>query len=219
LTIAIARITFISMATLRHPQVTMRINRKKIPNLLARAKVINNAVTEAAATFTALTPAPSAVLLQIQQLDLAQQAVGTHDLKADALMTSLESWRSGVQILVDANPEQAFALAELAGMSIANVGVHAKPLLAVKLGQQSGAVVVEANLGILKQGRGKAKKRTLNWRYTTNGGTSYASAQSTPVASTVLTGLTPLTIVGVQVCITDSNGTSEWSQVVTLLVR
>ena len=89
------------------------------------------------------------------------------------------------------------------------------PIVSGSVGGVSGG----QNLGILKQGRGKAKKRTLNWRYTTNGGTSYASAQSTPVASTVLTGLTPLTIVGVQVCITDSNGTSEWSQVVTLLVR
>jgi hypothetical protein len=214
------------MATLRHPLVSLRIARRNFPAMLASSKTISNAVTAAGATFVTLTPSTTTVNNQIQALDLAQQAALTHgkglaaarDLKADALMTSLESWRAGVQVLVDANPEQAQALAELAGMFIAGVGARSKPVLALELGTQSGVVEADANLTLLKKGRGKAKKTTINWRYNVNGAATYVSS-STPLASTVFSGLTPLTTLGVQVCITDADGTTEWSQAVTILVR
>src|SRR5580704_18325846 len=88
-----------NMATLRHPLVSLRIARRNFPAMLASSKTISNAVTAAGATFVTLTPSTTTVNSQIQALDLAQQAALTHgkglaaarDLKADAVMTSLES--------------------------------------------------------------------------------------------------------------------------------
>src|SRR5580704_2116731 len=173
----------------------------------------------AIATFVNANPSMPALLLLIQALDTAQQTVDAHgrgfaaarDLKADALISGLESERAVVQALVDANPEQAQALAELAGMSIANVSTHAKPVLALKVSEQSGTIEVAANLTLLKKGRGKAKKTTVNYRCTPDGGKTYMT-QSIPLASTTFTGLTPMTTAGVQVSIIDADGTTEWSQ-------
>jgi hypothetical protein len=83
----------------------------------------------------------------------------------------------------------------------------------------TGAVRAKAHAAVLKQGRGKGKATTFNWRVTPDGGKTWVGAPSTPTAHTSFTGLTPLTTYGVEVCITDTGGTTAWSQTVTILVH
>jgi hypothetical protein len=77
--------------------------------------------------------------------------------------------------------------------------------------------VAKANASLLKQGRRRAT--TYNWRYTADGGKTWVVAPSTPVAHTTFTGLAPLTVYGVQVCITDATGTTAWSDTATIVVH
>jgi len=214
------------MATITYPRVVLKLSKRRIPALQAKAKAVYNAMVAAAATFTAPNPSMPTLLTLIQALDAAQEAVATkgkglvaaRNLKANALMSALNSERSYVQVLIDADPEQGPALAELASMSIALVPTHTKPLLALAVVTPSGTVAAKANVSLLRQGRGKAKKTTVNWRCTSDGGKTYSS-HSTPLAHTTFPGLTPMSTLAAEVCITDSSGTTEWSQPVSILVR
>jgi hypothetical protein len=52
-----------------------------------------------------------------------------------------------------------------------------------------------------------------------DGGKTWTAVRSTSNARANLSGVTPATTIGVEVCISDSHGTAEWSQMVTLLVK
>jgi hypothetical protein len=209
------------MATLHHPRVVLRIHRKDIPDLLGKAKGVYNGLIANVAIFPSPSPSLPVLLGLITALDAAEQNVRTNvkgaaaarDLKADALISGLDSERGMVQLLVDANPEQAAHLAGLAGMEIKVVGQHVKePVVATPVAGQPGAVDVKAHAALLKQGRGKARKTQFNWRATTDGGKTYFGQHSTPIAHTTFTGLALNVEHAFEVSITDSAGTTEWRQ-------
>jgi hypothetical protein len=210
-----------------HPRVVLAVPRGRIPILLARANEIHNAMVAAASTFSAPVPPMPTLAGFIQVVDGAQQAAvtrgkglaATRDLRAVDLINALGSERGYVQTLVDAAPEQAAHLAGLAGMSIWSPPSRVKPLLGLTLVQPPGTVVAQANAGLLKQGRAKDKVTLYNWRYTADGGKTYVNAPSTPLARATLSGLTALATYGVQVCATDADGTTAWSQTVSILVH
>jgi hypothetical protein len=74
-------------------------------------------------------------------------------------------------------------------------------------------------VSLVKQGRTTRRATTYNWRYTADAGKTWVVAPSTPVAHTTFTGLAPLTVYGVQVCITDAAGTTAWSDTATIVVH
>jgi hypothetical protein len=170
---------------------------------------------------------PLATLLtQIQDLDTAEQATKTgtkgtvpvRNAKRAVLVTTLESLRMYVQSLSDANPEQSAAIASAASMAVAKLPLHAKPVLQAKLGASSGTVILIANATLLV-GRGVRKKATFNWESSADGGKTWTAVPSTPLSSTTVAGLTPLTTYAFRVCVTVSKVVGEWSQAVSLLVR
>jgi hypothetical protein len=195
--------------------------------MLARANAIHDAMTAASSTFTAPMPPMATLLSLIQAATTAQQAtttrgtglVATRNVKVVDLASALESERAYVQTLVDASPELAQHLADLAGMRILAHNPHPKPLLGLSLGQPTGIIVAKANASLLKQGRSKKLATTYNWRYSADGGKTWVVAPSTPVVHTTFTGLAPLTTYGVEVCITDTAGTTAWSDTATLVVH
>jgi hypothetical protein len=91
-------------------------------------------------------------------------------------------------------------------------------VLEAKLGTASGSVVLRANETLLV-GRGVRKRAAFNWQLSADGGKTWTNAPSTPLASTAIDGLTPLTTYAFRVCVTVSKATGEWSQAVTLLVH
>jgi hypothetical protein len=209
------------------PRVTLDIVTRDIPSLLAKANVVHNAMTAASATFTAPVPTMPVLLSLIQATDAAQQAALTRarglasarNVQARGLASALHTERAYVQSLVDATPDQALRIAELAGMSIAAPRVIQKPVLALALGEQPGTMTARANATLLRQGLSRGARVTFNWRYSADGGKTFVAAPSTPLAKASFTGLTSLVAYGVQVCITSAAGTTAWSQMVTILVH
>ena len=207
-------------------RAVLKLPRSKVATLLEIAKAMYNAFQSNPGLLPQPNPPLPTVQVEIQGLDVAQQATSTkakgtvaaRNAKRAVLVTSLESWRMYVQTLCDANPEQAEAIIAAAGMAVGKVPMRAKPVLGAKLGAVSGSVTLEAN-AILLVGRGVKKRAAYNWQYSADGGKTWTSAPATPLASTTIEGLTPLTMYSFRVAATVSKTVGAWSQAVTLLVR
>lgn len=174
-------------------------------------------------------PVPSLVVLaaQIVKVEVAEQlaltrakgAAPARNVERALLFGMLETECAYVQTLCDAapGPEQAISIVTGAGMSVARVPLHTDPILGVQLGTPSGSVDLDANAAELVGRTGK--KAFFNWQFTTDGGKSFNNVPSTPHAKTEIGGLTPLTMVGFRVNVTTTKGTTEWSQVVSILIQ
>jgi hypothetical protein len=108
-----------------------------------------------------------------------------------------------------------------AGLVVVTRQVYTRPILSLSLGAQSGTVLCRANIGLLASALTvkPKQKHCLNWQYTLDAGKSFLSAGSTPGSKTVLTGLPPLTVVGVRVCLNGMYGVGPWTDVATILVH
>jgi hypothetical protein len=207
-------------------RVALKAARNNVPALLALAKAIYNAMLAASNLFKQPNPALAVLGQQIQDLEAAHQAtftrakgtVAVRNAKRDLLVTSLESERMYVQSLCDANPEQAETYVTAAGMALAKAPAHAKPILAAEPGPVPGSAKLVANATLLV-GRGVRKRATFNWQLSADGGKTWTNVASTPLASTTVEGLTPMTSYSFRVSATVSKTPGEWSQAVTLLVR
>ena len=214
------------MSIIHRIRIILSIARNNSPALITQSKAIYAGFTTNVGLLPNPVPPPPVVLAQIQDFEVAQQAtktgtrgtVAVRNAKREVLVTSLESWRMCAQAQCDANPEQAAAIAAAACMTVAKTPGPAKPLLGVKQLPQSGAVLLSANLGLLV-GKGNHKRVTLNWQYSADGGKTWTSVPSTPLASTEIAGLTPLTTYLFRVSATVSKIVGEWSQAVSFLVR
>ncbi|HEX8789351.1 MAG TPA: fibronectin type III domain-containing protein [Polyangiaceae bacterium] len=205
-------------------RAVLTLPKTKVATLLAIAKAVHNAFQSNPGLLPQPNPPLPAVQGQIQGLDTAQQAtstrtkgtVATRNARRDVLVTSLESWRMYVQTLCDANPEQAEELIAAAGMTVAKVPAHPKPVLAARLGTASGSVTLNANASLLA---GRRKHAAFAWQYSADGGKTWTNAPATPLASTSIEGLTPLTTYAFRVAATVSKTVGAWSQAVTLIVH
>jgi hypothetical protein len=169
-----------------------------------------------------------AFLSLITNVTTTQQAVRTRVLGArenrDAalgyLLTGMGVERTFIEALANANPSRGAAIITNGGLVLAGTGVHTKPLLALKNGKQSCTITCIANVGLLV-GAGTnhpSQRWFLNWQITLDGGKTFSTLPSTTLCKTLVTGLTPLTTVGVRVSLTNAEGPGEWSQGVTILV-
>lgn len=210
------------MAAQPRLRAALKYKKKNILQVIALAKAIL-AKMQANAIY-ASTPVQFSVLAQqIKDLEDAQHGVkmklvtaSFRDTKRDAVVTSLETLMAFVQGLADGAGEQAASIIEGAGMKVVQASTYAKPILDAKLGLTAGSVDVLANAGQLRRRPGYL---FYNWQFSVNGGASWQSAPSTPHAQTTITGLPAMTVCAFRVCITDRDGTAEWSQVVTILVQ
>ena len=138
--------------------------------------------------------------------------------QATALWTILQQILKWVEALCAANPEQASLIIQTACLQAAQKTTYVKALLALTWDPVANVLHAEANGQLLKQGRGTPRNTQFNWRVTTDGGKTYVT-QTTPIVRTVFTGLTPGAIATVEVCITDSKGTTNWSPGVNVTLR
>jgi hypothetical protein len=200
-----------------------------VPNVITRATLNYNGMNNDKVTYASPNPPLPAYLILIDNVVSAQQlvktrvigAAATRDSQRDLLYTAMENQRMYVQSLADASPGRALALIQNAGLVVADIPAHPKPLLGLKLGKQSGIVIATANVGLLVAAAQMAKPhgmRFFNWQSTLDGKT-YANLPSTTKGTTTLTNLTPLTTVGVRVNLNTDDGPGEWSQVVNILVQ
>ena len=177
----------------------------------------------------ALLPSPSPSLAALEQqttrLSDAQDAVNRHEpdatgvrnVERSALLTLLEGLRTFVQTLADDAPAgQAVVIIEAAAMSVARVSAYAKPILRAEADVHPGIVHLFAAAGQLNRSR---RYKTYGWEYTLDGGLTWLPATSTPVAHTTISGLPSLTTCGFRVNVSDTLGTTAWTQPVSVLVR
>jgi len=195
--------------------------------VLARAKIMYAAILAAVASFPNPTVAMAAFLVLIQALDAAQQAATSRakglatirNTKRDLVWTAMESLRIYVQGLADiVTPENAAALIELAGLLVAPKATHQKPILQAKLTTTSGVVHVFANAKLLLGGK-KSKSVTFNWAWSSDGGKTWNTVPSTPLADTLIPNLTPQTQYQFRVCVTVSRVTGAWTDAVAIWVH
>src|ERR1700722_14515468 len=128
----------------------------------------------AALTASALihNPTPSIVTLTdlLTKLDTAQTAtktrtkgtVAVRDAAEAALRVALHATRANVQVLADANPEQADALVKSLGMTLRKPNARTKAPFAAKPGAVSGAVTLTC--------KAAAGRASYDWEWSGDGG-------------------------------------------------
>jgi len=209
-----------------HIRATLGFTRASVPIAVSRSKDISNGLTNNAGLFPGSANLVTALNAAILAVDTAQQAVtGTRargttqsrKLKLDALFTQLDGVVTFVQALCDANPETASQLIKAANLVEAGVPIHIKELLGLT-SPTAGVVLAKANLKLLKAGRGKARNTTVNYRCSVDGGKTFQS-QSINAAHATFSGLQSLSTAMVEVSITDSGGTTDWSNPVSIMVK
>jgi hypothetical protein len=205
-------------------RIVLDANTKNYPKLLAHSWTIYEAISSDPTQFAAPSPAMAAFNAQVLALEAAQKAVvarvpgsvQVRKAKAAVVVVSLQGLQTYVQGLCDATPAQAESMAAAAAMKVAAVGLRPKPILSAKLGIASGTATLVANRGSLA---GKAQSVVFNWQYSLDGGKTWTTSASTPLASSELAGLPALTSVMFRVSVTIGKVTNAWSQAVSLLVH
>jgi hypothetical protein len=198
-----------------HPQAVLKLS-PRVKNIITFAQSVATAMTDNAsfptpnptlATFqadiAALNTAETAVLSRVKG------AVETRNAKLAIVKADLGVMRTYVQSIADANPSNAEAMIESAGMKLKTVTLRDKAALAVKPGDVSGAVLLEA--------KSAGDRAAYDWQYSTDQKTWTALPQ-TLQAKTSSSGLTAGTLYYFRVQALTRTGEQDWSQIVSLLV-
>jgi hypothetical protein len=201
----------------------------KFVEVLDRATAMETGLGSDTVTYATPNPPLPAYKTLIVNATTAQAVVKTRavgaaaarDVQVRYLIGGMESERLYVQSLADANQARAIQIIQNAGLVVAASPVHTKLLLVLRNGAQSGSVECDANVGLLIGAGAKHPyaARFFGWQYTLDGSKTFITAPTTATGKTVITGLTPLTVVGVRVNITILGVTSAWSDVATITVR
>jgi len=118
-----------------------------------------------------------------------------------------------VQTAANNNPDVGDAVIHAGGMNVKAKSVRSKAELALAQGPTPGTLLAEAKAGP------KGKRVFYDWRYSTNGGQAWTQVQGTNDAHTIISGLTPVTTVSVQVRLTMKNVPGDWSPPVSFVVH
>lgn len=211
------------MSAARRARVVLRVSKYNIPAFLVVLQAVYGAINGHPSLFPSLPIPLAAFLALIQTLETCQKAVkartpgaaGPRNDARDAAFTAVETIRIYIQSLCDQNPEQAATLVSSAGMKIALDPTRQKPVLGLKLGTETGVVLLSANAGLLSK---STRTKVYEWQYTLDSKT-WVSAQPTSKSRTSISGLPALTNVGFRVRVDDTVSIGEWTQVVSILVH
>src|SRR6202042_805107 len=116
-------------------------------------------------------------------LSRAAGTAATRDERRQDLIKLLEPLKSYVQVVAEANPENAESIIEKAGLSVKGRGGQRGRVFGAKPGRVHGTVILTAP---------KAGNRAAyEWAYSLDGGTTWIVWAVTTKAATNVTGLTP----------------------------
>jgi hypothetical protein len=130
---------------------------------------------------------------------------------AALLDVALHATTANIQQLADANPEQAQALITSVGMAVRKAPVRTKAPFAAAPGPVSGSV----HLAV----RAAGKRASYEWEWSSNGGSTWVTAAPTLQAKTTITGLPVATTCQFRFRSVTKAGASDWSQVITIVVK
>jgi hypothetical protein len=188
--------------------------------LVSLAQAIVLALT-ANKDFPSPDPTLAAVTAAVADLEQAQAAaqsrtkgaVPVRNEKRTALVGLLRGLKGYVQKVVDAAPdaEHAVSLVHAAGMNAKRQRVPAKRAFGVTPGPVSGSVVLTTAVA--------AQRASYEWGYSADGGKTWVAAPVTLKTRATLVGLVPGTVYAFRSRSVTKTGTSDWTAVVTLLVK
>ena len=178
--------------------------------------------------FPSPVPTAAALLSLINALQSAQSGVdsrtkGASTLRnnaADALIIALQQLLSYVQSLADASPDTGSVIIAAAGLQIRSVPTRAQALLTLTNGKPSGTVNVRASAALLKQiSNSSSHAVVFSWQVSSDD-KNWTNLPVRAVASTTITGLTPMTAVWVRVAVTvGKQPMGDWSPAATIVVH
>ena len=216
------------MQSVAAPRAVFGTTKKDYPGVETRASAMVNGFTTNAALFGTLPITLVAFTAFLTAFVLAQVAVAEtkargsakiRNTKCNALWSAMQVMQKFVQNLADALPaDSAASLIESAGLLVGKIGTHQRAVLTAVLTVTQGTVLLEANR-LLLVGSATSKRVQFNWQWSPDGGKTWNSVPSTPLASTEIPGLTALSTYSFRVSVTISKVTGPWSQAVALLVH
>ena len=216
------------MSTAIRPRATFGTTRKFTPGVQERSQTMYNAITENIGQFPNLPITMAAFLVLITSLATAQGIVkGTkatgaaqvRDSKRNAVWTAMVSLQSYVQGLCDSlSVADATTLIKAAGMIVAKDTVRVREPVAATLTSVPGDVHLTASHIALVGKTDAHKKAMFCWEMSVDGKT-WTALPTTPLASTLVTGLTLLSTYWFRVSVTVSSTPGTWSQAVSILVH
>jgi hypothetical protein len=127
-----------------------------------------------------------------------------------AVKSLVEQLRAHVQGIADANPDHAEEIIRSAGMGVRKSGSKPKPPLAASAGSVSGTARLAAFVG--------KSRASHEWQWSLDQ-KAWNSAASTLQGKTTIAGLTPGAVVYFRHRMVTKAGESDWSQVVTLMIK
>jgi len=191
----------------------------KVKSLITFAQSVATAMLANTASFPSPSPTLANFKADIDALVTAETAVlartkgavETRNAKLATVKSALDNLKTYVQAVADAaNPSNAAAIIESAGMTLRKVTLHDKAALAVKQGSVSGTVVLAA--------KAAAKRAAYDWQYSTDQKT-WTSIPPTLQAKTGVSGLAAGTVYFFRVQPLVRTGEENWSGIVSFMVK
>jgi hypothetical protein len=169
-------------------------------------------------SFPSPTPPLATIRADVDALELAEAAVlvrtrGNKEMRDAKLTVVREDYAqlaTYVQTIANANPAQAAAIIESAGMSLKKPSLRNTPAFAVRDGLTSGSVTLISK---------KAGDRASYRRQYSLDGKTWVDVGVTLKTRATISGLTPGLLYLFQCRVTTKSGPGDWSEVVTHLVR
>jgi hypothetical protein len=191
----------------------------KVKTVITYAQSVATAMASNATSFASPTPTLANFQADISALVTAETAVlartkgavETRNAKLAIVKGDLDNLRTYVQAVADAaNPSNAAALIESAGMTVRKVTLHDKAQLGVKQGSVSGTVVLMA--------KAAGKRAAYDSQYSTDQKT-WTSGAPTLQAKTGVSGLTAGTVYFFRVQPLLRTGEQNWSDIVSFMLK
>jgi hypothetical protein len=198
-----------------HPIATLNLS-KRVKDVITFAKSVATAMTNNP-NFPSPNPTLAILEADIAALDAAEAAVlsrtkgatQTRDVKLATVHSDLQLERAYVQQVANANPTNAAAIIESAGMHIKAVTLHTRSDILAKQGKVSGTAAIVA--------KAAGHRASYEWQYSTDQKV-WTSAPVTLQSKTVIVGLAVGTNYSFRVRPVTKTGEGNWSQVVSLIV-
>jgi hypothetical protein len=189
---------------------------RTVAGLIAFAQLVVQKMTgnanfpNAAQIVTALGNAITAHQNAVSATKTQKGLKGQRSATKQALVSALYQARDLVRTACEANPESALAIAESAGMTLGKRPTRNKPLIEILQASVSGSVVCRA----------KAPGVPTNYFWSYSGDEkSWTSVPQTMKATVTVSGLTPGQTYYFRYYTTNRKGTSNPSQVFSILVK
>ena len=189
-----------------------------VPDLIKSGEAFVTAMTGNPA-FLSPTPPLTSVTALLTGLNLAETAMktrahGTREARDKArvdLVSALRGLKGYVQLVADAAGDQAEAIITSAGMTVRKPVIRNKPDFIAKPGPTSGTVHLVA--------KAVARRASYEWEWSSDGGKTWIAVPGTLQAKTTVIGLPVAIDVQFRFRTVTRTGESDWSQVITFLVK